>query len=237
MKKSSDQPLTSGQDWYKKTCDMLNAFADEKNSEALKRIITKYASHTKTFCAPSHHKQDLNKPEQRLDDMLGGFPFTSETHPWPICKKSGLFMQPLIQLNLEKAGQLLGVDLETGVIQVWAPVANSVQDLSVDIDDFYMRIIPVNDMRAPMTSQQQNWRLNPKDKTPTAYHFMPSEDDIIANHPRVSWDMPAQMFGSQYHLTSIAHDELGQDCDDEFLEVIEELFEALDASPCCVATT
>jgi hypothetical protein len=231
MNNSSDQLLASGDDWFKKTCDMLNAFAEEKNSEALKRIVTKYASQTKTFCVPNYHAQDLNKPEHRLDDMLGGFPFTSETHPWPICQKSGLFMQPLVQLNLEKAGQLLGIDLATGVLQVWAPVSNSIQDLSVDIDDFLMRIIPANDMTDPMTSQQHDWRLNPSDKKPTVYHFMPGEDDMLANHSRVSWRMPAQMFGSQYHLTSIAYDELGEDCDDEFLELIEELFEALDDSP------
>lgn len=52
------------------------------------------------------------------DQVICGFPFTSQAWPWPQDRNDG-FMQPIAQIDLVNAGQLLGEALGDGLLQVW----------------------------------------------------------------------------------------------------------------------
>ena len=56
----------------------------------------------------------------RLGDVMLGPLFSSNEYPWP--ESNGLPMIPLVQLNLDRASRLGGVDLGNGLLQVFAKV-------------------------------------------------------------------------------------------------------------------
>ncbi len=67
----------------------------------------------------------------RTRPMLIGPLFTSADHPWP--QHEGKFREPLCQFDLEEVGALQGVDLGSGMLQLW---------LGPEFDDYHIRIVP-----------------------------------------------------------------------------------------------
>lgn len=58
----------------------------------------------------------------RRESMVGGFPWTDESHPWPSHHGSDgqpIWAEPIFQLNLEKLSQQLGLRLPSSLIQCW----------------------------------------------------------------------------------------------------------------------
>jgi hypothetical protein len=72
----------------------------------------------------------------RLQPMLIGPLFTSEKYPWP--RDSDTYREPISQFDLEWAGQIGGVDLGTGILQLW---------LGPSWDDYEIRVIPKDDFK------------------------------------------------------------------------------------------
>jgi hypothetical protein len=62
-----------------------------------------------------------SSPPNRLQNMFGGTPFTSNDHPWPINRTKRPYY-PLVQISLSEVGKLVGRDLGTGLLQVWVDV-------------------------------------------------------------------------------------------------------------------
>lgn len=83
------------------------------------------------FAIPSVKPQDRSSKKQRIGDLFGGFPFTTDAYPWPTGGVDALHMQPVAQIDLEKASKLLGFDFGEGLLQVWSVVGKSKESLNV----------------------------------------------------------------------------------------------------------
>lgn len=70
----------------------------------------------------------------RMQPMLIGPLFTSKKYPWP--RDGEKYREPVAQFDLEWAGQLAGVDLGAGIIQLW---------IGPSFDDSEIRVIPKSD--------------------------------------------------------------------------------------------
>ena len=119
------------------------------------------------------------KLEDRLSDQLiYGCPFTSYRWPWPK-NESEVAKQPLLQLNLENAGEKLGLKLGKGILQVWI---DSVDELAIQgpESNAEFRIIPSADFADPlevMSLKEACW-LEHQDGY-IAYEYQSS--------PRIKW--------------------------------------------------
>jgi hypothetical protein len=97
----------------------LDAFAQREPMLVRRRFIQAYARMSRTYCLPRYRPLDRTNAADRLADQVGaGFFFTSTAWPWPMYW--GHPMQPVAQINLERAGKLLGEDLGSGLAQCWA---------------------------------------------------------------------------------------------------------------------
>lgn len=61
-----------------------------------------------------------DRTHRLADQVICGFPFTSQAWPWPQDRNDD-YMQPIAQIDLVNAGQLLGEALGDGLLQVWFP--------------------------------------------------------------------------------------------------------------------
>ena len=125
----------------------LQDFKDKVSDEIVEKYLELYLNTVRPFFVPRFLKFDRSKREHRLSDqVLCGFPFTSQKWPWPL-GSNGLHMQPVAQINLENVGKLLRLPLGTGLLQIWGCVDMGLRDHSVRIippqdhsdvlDDFY----------------------------------------------------------------------------------------------------
>jgi len=64
-------------------------------------------------------KAILDDQVDRLGEVIMGPIYTCAEYEWP--SRAGFPMAPLIQLDLEKAGAIGGVNLGTGLLQIWMP--------------------------------------------------------------------------------------------------------------------
>lgn len=107
----------------------LNHIFTNKESPSVRKALEKYLKNSVPYALPKFQKQDWSSPDQRKTDMIGGYPYTSEFHPWPTWKEDGLPMQPIAQIDLDRAGDLLGVDFGSGIAQIWTRIALSEEEL------------------------------------------------------------------------------------------------------------
>ncbi len=109
-----------------------------------------FAGEGKPFALPKLKPQDRSSKKQRIADLLGGMPFTSDAYPWPTGGADALHMQPVVQIDLKNAGQLLGFDFGDGLLQLWSLVGKSkeslnVVDMAFDVENYsglLLRVIP-----------------------------------------------------------------------------------------------
>ena len=86
-----------------------------------RRFVEAYARLSRPYCLPRYLPLDRANPAHRFADQVGvGFPFTSVAWPWP--QADGKPLQPVAQVNLERAGKLLGEPLGAGLLQCWKVV-------------------------------------------------------------------------------------------------------------------
>ena len=212
---------------------LMSEFAESKASPFISKLVDQFAKVTRTFSCPTYLPQNTGNPAERTDDMVGGCPYTSDSYPWPKTPGSELPMQPIVQLNLAGVGKILGVDLGSDLLQVWGPVAPTVDELSVDIQSFLLRLIPQDARYAPPSEYFPDWRSTGKGNT--AFHMQPDHDDPVAKKPRLHWGQPLPMFGSRQHFLQMAwsnypveREEMGSD---ELIDLAQELIDVLDDSP------
>ena len=105
-----------------------------------KQFLEAYMESPAFYCMPNFLPLDRDNPSHRIEDqVIRGFPFTSKSYPWPMTE--GSFHQPIAQINLKKAGELLGDNLGDGLLQVW---------LEVDETEPHIRIIPESSLSEPL---------------------------------------------------------------------------------------
>lgn len=130
---------------YKDALRKLEQLAQAQPDPTLNKCIEIYANTSRPYCVPSFLPFDKNDPAHRLDDQfLCGFPFTSVSWPWPTNDK-GIYKQPVVQINLTRAAELLGMNLGSGLLQVWGNIDENEQVLE-------SRIIPIEYLEEPLNS-------------------------------------------------------------------------------------
>ncbi len=213
----------------------MNTFGDIKGIKFISDLIHRYASSTRTFCYPTLCAFDKEDISHRRGEMIGGIPYTSASLPWPAMPTNGLFMQPIFQIDLGNASSILGVDLGSGVLQGWGPVALNTRELSVDSRDFLIRHISSESLSDSPNPEFPDWKRQGKNKSTVCY-FMARNDEYGAfEETRIKWDEPMQMFGSREQFLETARDnfkvEREEFGDDEFMELADEFMEAISESP------
>lgn len=211
--------------------------ADHASPEAHK-VLDVFVQGAKTFIPAQFLAQDALNPEHRMADLVGGIPFTSDAFPWPVTPGSGLHMQPIVQINLEFAGQSLKLDLGVGLLQVWASVFPTADELSDNLDDpFVLRIIPLDALQEPLNAFIPDFRpwTYPEDDPNfgTAGCLMqPSDDEDFKNQPMLKWDSARPMFGGFHHLYGVLSSSEAKALggDDDYAQLAEDWASQLDFS-------
>lgn len=163
----------------------LSQLLQHQTKPEMKQYLEAYMQTSRPYCMPKFLPLDLSNIAHRMDDqVIKGFPFTSASWPWPISNE-GKYLQPAAQINLENAGNLLGVDLGQGLLQVWldvlAPMVRVIppKSFSEPLDEFYPDDAPWNDEDFYECPIQQ-------------------ETDVLP-YPRVKWIPMGRMFPHPAH--------------------------------------
>lgn len=121
--------------------DNLDAFIEVIKDPKLKTYLMSYKETHRNFCIPRFVEFNReNELHRKRDQVLSGFPFTSNRWPWPI-GGNGRYMQPIVQLDLKNSGDLLSKDFGSGLLQIWG---------GVDSIEIVNRTIPVADLNDAM---------------------------------------------------------------------------------------
>lgn len=160
-------------------------------NSGMKAWLNAYAQMSLSYCLPARNAQDRKNAKQRLDDMVGGFPFTSELFPWPKEEGSGREMQPIFQVNLKNASELLHFDFGSGLLQVWGTAPSS--------KPLFLRIIPEVNLLDTVSSyfpENADWeRVLTQDESQDEErtYLLDFPVDILKK-PRITWKYAGQMF-------------------------------------------
>jgi predicted DNA-binding WGR domain protein len=169
----------------RRALDKLQAFAAEQKDVDGRNYVEAYARHSQSYCIPSFVPLDRSNRHHRLDDQaMRGFPFTSANWPWPLTD-AGQPMQPLAQIDLEKAGILLGTELGRGLLQVWA----------MDTNEPLLRTIPPSALEDDLDTYYPNeafWNVECGDTSEYVGLFYLYLSQMP--HPRIEWIRAGQMF-------------------------------------------
>jgi len=202
-------------------------------------ILERYAAGARAFCPGAFFAQDLNNRQNRLRDLIGGWPYTSDSHPWPKMDEDGLFMQPLIQIELTRAGNLLGINLGGGLLQVWGAAFRDFGEVLKRFKGpFLTRIIPMDDLSTPPSDFVPDifsWNDGQFQLSTTGIEVLmiPSENCEFRTTPLVEWKTARPMFGTYWHLynslTLEEEDAMGGS--DEYYPIATEIDDKLADSP------
>lgn len=150
-----------------------------------KRYFEFYMQTALPYCLPKFLPFDWENSSHRLDDQaLKGFPFTSSTWPWPT-DVHGYHLNPTAQLNLERAGKLLGEDLGGGLLQVW----------HMEAEEPLIRVIPASSLSETMDSFYPEYA--PWLESYGGGSITMNETNLP--HPRIEWLPMGRMFPSLCH--------------------------------------
>ena len=97
---------------------------------------------------PLETREVATSDVDRLSPMIIGPLFTSEKYPWP--ENDGQLFEPILQFDLEWAGELAKVNLGKGILQLW------LGSLLSEFNDHFIRIIPKEDFRHEFISPIPN---------------------------------------------------------------------------------
>lgn len=95
---------------------------DESVTDSTKRRIQFCLDVSNPTYFPEIKEVSVEKID-RLGNMIGGWPFTSNELPWP--HHDGKPIPPFLQLNLEDLSKISKVDFGKGLLQVWANHAHN----------------------------------------------------------------------------------------------------------------
>jgi predicted DNA-binding WGR domain protein len=184
----------------------IDQIISEDESSSVREALENYSKESLPYALPGFFPQDRKRSDQRRTDMIGGYPYTSAIHPWPHWNEDGLPMQPIAQIDLGRAGELLGADFGSGLAQVWTRVTRSVDEFdAIQIPvcgefekGILLRIIPEIDLLnepiddfpdfAPWATQQ----LSAIDAERPGLLFVPLPEMVAT--PIIRWKKVGQMF-------------------------------------------
>jgi uncharacterized protein YwqG len=176
----------------------IEILIDDQSDPLIREALKAYCKISEPYARSVLTPQNSKNYEQRTQDMIGGFPYTSEKHPWPICEESGLHMQPIVQINLVNAGKILEFDFGHGILQLWGRVARTTEELDrINIGykrDFSrginLRIIDLNDLSE--TPSDFFPEFSPWLTDENNCFFVPNRDWLAK--PLIQWKRVSRMF-------------------------------------------
>jgi hypothetical protein len=203
-------------------------FSASAASEPFNVAFEKYLKHAQPFCEGGRVSQDMEASAGRRMDLIGGAPYTSGRYPWPRTADGKYWMQPVLQLSLANAGELLQRDLGADTLQIWGPVGSSARSIGSSPNEFLMRLIPADHFAEPPTVDIPNWQSGLDGQGGVQFAFALDESDEEAKSNGRIWRLRGPMYGPALLFWEACAEEVAA-CSqgDEFSEWIEQLF-ALD---------
>ena len=213
--------------WEEKTKDILNRLLRDAPQEGLSLALSQYILDRRPFALMKGLPQDLRDQSSRLADLICGVPYVSEKHPWPKYEQSGLWMQPILQLNLATLRKIFGVNWGDDLLQVWARVESDLNKRSLFDSPLLLRVLPRSDLSDPATNEFQDWRIGGDPKS-----FFYFDDVEFRGKELCNWYYAGQMFGTRQQLLDFAYKRVSDFGDEEF-EWLDATMEELSESPLC----
>jgi hypothetical protein len=166
--------------------------------ELAEKWVGQYLHEGKYFYAPFFTSLNTNE-NNRKSTLIGGFPFISKSHPWPLSPISSFSMQPILQIDMGVAGKLLGENFETGILQLWGCIAKSDDFSNMSSDDLLsIKYIPASDLEADISEvfpEEAFWLKSQSEldghSIEIAFPFMPKE---WVDGKLVQWGSPQTMY-------------------------------------------
>lgn len=214
-------------DWEVRTKEILIQLQRDAPQEGLSYGLSRYMLDRRPFALATQSAQDLKNQTSRLSDIICGVPFTSEKHPWPKDDKSGLWMQPVVQLNLATLKEVFQVDWGAGILQVWGHVLRDVNAFGLSEQPMMMRLLPASDLVDPLDPLIPNWK-NEGDSN----FFCFFDESSYAGREIFKWARAGNMYGNRQQLLDFCYDKV-EDFGDEEFEWLDGVMEALSESPLC----
>lgn len=198
---------------------VLDGVTKEISDPAENQFLEAYKHSALDFAMPKFLPFDPGDSSQRFaDQIIKAFPFTSESWPWP-ANASGGYLQPLVQLSLERASKALRVNLGDGLLQIW-----------IDKFEPIIRLIPSDALDEPLDNfypDDAPWLINEEEDEDKCLERVIWQFKQDLPSPIVKW-MPA---GEMFPKPSLIY------CDwvEETLKLSnksqKKLFEAIEALP------
>jgi len=126
---------------YQKDLAVLQALLSGPSADQVKSEILQYFKLARPYFLPKRCAQDITLHADRISDLIGGIPYTSEKNAWPTDPKTNEHLQPIFQLRLEKAGRLLSRNFGKGLLQVFGYSTEAYGHLR-----FWHRVIRTEDL-------------------------------------------------------------------------------------------
>jgi len=120
----------------------------------------------------------------RKGEMFGGFPWTSDSFPWPV-DESGKPYIPLAQIDIGKAGQRIKKHIDDGILQLWY-AADQTKNHS------FIRVIPYNVLNDEVAHDR--YLVNENEHLLWGYNFDVRGVDIV------DWIKNGVMFDSSINM-------------------------------------
>jgi hypothetical protein len=189
--KKEDKKISKGDKVHQSDLATIAEGVDYTLNAGIKAWLNAYAQISLIYCMPTRMVQDRKNAKQRLDDMVGGFPFTCELFPWPKDGDSGKVMQPIFQVNLKNASELLQFDFGSGLLQVWGTVPSS--------KPLFLRVIPEDNLSDTVSNyfpENPDWeRTSTRDDSLDEKRtYLCDFPDAILKKPRINWKYAGRMF-------------------------------------------
>lgn len=132
---------------YQRDLVVLQSVLSGPSADQVKSEILQYFKLARPYFLPKRFDQDINIHADRICDLIGGIPYISEKNDWPIDPETNEHLQPILQLQLEKAGGLLGRNFGKGLLQIFGYSTETYGHLR-----FLHRVISVEDLGDPFCS-------------------------------------------------------------------------------------
>lgn len=216
----------------------------ERADKFVNLILDRFVSGVRNFSPGVFSIQDPKNKEHRLSDLLGGWPYVNDSHPWPLTRNANISMQPIVQLQLSTVGHLFSVPaIGNGLLQVWGPAFRNFDDVLKNLNNaFLLRIIPSQDLSEPAADNHPDdlfwdgFHFRPRDKQ-VEFLMNPSDLCVFSEKSLVVWQSVRPMFGVFCHLYNYLNldeqDQMGGS--DEYWPIAEEIAERTASSALSMA--
>lgn len=180
---------------------LLNSIEKMSDQDSLlaKKWINDYLSEARPFSTPKFTAQNFDSRKDRCKSLVGGLPFVSINHPWPLCRNSDFPMQPILQIDMKEAGINLDQDFDLGLLQLWAVVGDEDDLAMLATDDLLLlRYIPVDDLDddSPIDFPENSCWLAKKSQLTdeSIKSSFPNLAEDVLNGKNIQWSISEKMF-------------------------------------------